>query len=109
MLIAALLVTVVSHSQTRTGTKPIAPPPPPPASQYSNPNKQDSIAMPSAVQPTIPRDYDDYAGKEYAADISTPENIKTEVTYDPELGMYVIRTKLGENEIVTPYLSLIHI
>lgn len=104
MLIAALLATVVSHSQTRTGTKPIAPPPPPPASQYSNPNKQDSIAMPSAVQPTIPRDYDDYAGKEYAADLSTPENIKTEVTYDPELGMYVIRTKLGENEIVTPYM-----
>ena len=60
--------------------------------------------MPAAVQPTIPRDYDDYAGKEYAADLSTPENIKTEVTYDPELGMYVIRTKLGENEIVTPYM-----
>ncbi|MDE5712046.1 MAG: cell surface protein SprA, partial [Muribaculaceae bacterium] len=60
--------------------------------------------MLSPVRPTLPRGYEDYKGKEYAADLSDPSNIKTEAEYVPELGMYVLRTRVGEREIVTPYM-----
>ena len=38
------------------------------------------------------------------ADLSSPSNIKTEAIYDPDLGMYVIHTRLGERDLVTPML-----
>lgn len=110
MLVIALAVGLVSRSQTtRSGNKPLPPPPPPPVSSYTPPpsavlGKKDSVELHSPVAPTIARDYDDYAGREYAADLKTPENIKTQVEYDPEIGMYVVRTLVGDNEIVTPYL-----
>ena len=57
------------------------------------------------VKPTIPRNYDDIQEKgEYAADLKTPSNITSEVEFDPETGCYVIHTKLGEHDIVTPYI-----
>ncbi len=43
-------------------------------------------------------------GDSSAIDLRTPSNIKTEAEFDPETGYYVIRTKLGENEISTPFL-----
>ena len=107
ILIAVLLAAVVSRSQTtRPGARPLSPPPPPPAPQYIGSSRiPDSVILPSGtVSPTIPRNYEDYAGQEYAADLETPENIKTTAEYDPGLGMYVIRTKVGDREIVTPYL-----
>ena len=107
ILIAVLLAAVVSRSQTtRPGARPLSPPPPPPAPQYIGSSRiPDSVILPSGtVSPTIPRNYEDYAGQEYAADLETPENIKTTAEYDPGLGMYVIRTKIGDREIVTPYL-----
>ena len=83
----------------------LSPPPPPPAPQYlDDTHIPDSLLMPAQVQPTLPRDYDDYVGREYAADLRTPSNITTEAVFDPELGMYVIHTRLGDNDIVTPYL-----
>jgi gliding motility-related protein len=64
----------------------------------------DSILLPARVQPTVPRGYEDYLGGEYAADLRTPSNIKTEAVYDPESRMYVLRTTVGDREIVTPYM-----
>lgn len=64
----------------------------------------DSILLPARVQPTVPRGYEDYIGGEYAADLRTPSNIKTEAVYDPESRMYVLRTTVGDREIVTPYM-----
>ena len=37
-------------------------------------------------------------------DLKTPENIKTEVEYDMQTGMYILRTKMGDTEITTPYM-----
>ena len=83
----------------------LAPPPPPPVPEYlDNSMIPDSDFMPSPVAPTLPRGYDDYVGREYAADLQTPSNIKTEAIYDPESGMYIIHTKLGDKDIVTPYM-----
>ena len=88
----------------------LKPPPPPPQDQPlppangSMPNGQDSIGMLSPVHPTIPRGFEDYNNPEYPADLRTPENVKTEVVYDPASGMYVFRTLVGNNEIITPYM-----
>lgn len=41
--------------------------------------------------------------QELAADLSTPSNISTVAEYDPQLGCYVIRTRLGEYDITTPF------
>ena len=44
--------------------------------------------------------------QELAADLSNPSNISTVAEYDPQLGCYVIHTKLGDYDITTPfYLS----
>ncbi|MDE5902942.1 MAG: cell surface protein SprA, partial [Muribaculaceae bacterium] len=60
--------------------------------------------MPSPVSPTMPRGYNALLDAEYAADLSDPSNIKTEAIYDPESGMYVIHTRLGDRDLVTPMI-----
>ncbi len=96
-----LTVSLLSSAQVKT----TLPPPPPPVPKYL-PGTQipDSVILPSPVRPTLPREYSDYIGKEYVADLSNPSNITTEAVFDPDLGMYVIRTKLGDREIITPYM-----
>lgn len=46
--------------------------------------------------------YDDLH-KQHPMDLRDPENVKTTVEYDDKSGNYVIRTKVGEMEISTPY------
>ena len=85
------------------GTQP-SPPSPPPTPYLDGTHIPDSILMPSPVQTTVPQGYDDYAGREFVADLRDPQNITTQAEYDPATGMYWIRTRLGDREIVTPYL-----
>ncbi|MDE5728172.1 MAG: cell surface protein SprA, partial [Duncaniella sp.] len=62
--------------------------------------------MPFPVSQAFPQSYEDLMEREYAADLASPSNISTVTEYDPELGCYVVRTRLGETDIVTPfYLS----
>ena len=99
---SVLLITLWARPQYRKSE--LKPPPP---SQPVSPSKSpaDTVEMHSRVQPTIPVSADDYMGnKEYAADLRDPSNIKTEAIYDPELGMFVLHTKVGEQDIVTPYM-----
>lgn len=80
-------------------------PPPPPVYNNEVPaNPADSIMMPFPVQQTVPQTYQDIAEKDFAADLRTPSNIKTTAEYDPETGCYIIRTKLGDTEIATPFM-----
>lgn len=83
----------------------MAPPPPsvPQSSITSSPIVPDSIILPSPVQTTLPQSYEDYVGKEYAADLRTPSNITTNVEFDPATGMYYFYTKVGDNVIATPF------
>lgn len=81
----------------------LAPPAPPPVSEYLGGTQiPDSVFLPSPVQTTIPEGYSALEAREYAADLRTPSNIKTEAIYDPESKRYYIHTKLGDNDIVTP-------
>ncbi|MDE6806013.1 MAG: cell surface protein SprA, partial [Muribaculaceae bacterium] len=98
-----LLAAVVSIAQYRKSE--LAPPPPAPEPRYvGGTDIPDSVIMPSPVSPTMPRGYNALLDEEYAADLSDPSNIKTEAIYDPDLGMYVIHTRLGERDLVTPML-----
>lgn len=63
----------------------------------------DTILTTYPVGQAIPQTYNDIVRDELAADLTTPSNIKTISEYDPELGCYVIRTKLGDQDITTPF------
>lgn len=103
-LLGVLLATFVCYPQYYKSE--LTPPPPPPQSSgnISGTEIPDSIIMPSPVSPTLPYYYEDYVGKEYAADLKDPSNIKTEAVYDPTTGLYVIHTKVGDRDIITPYM-----
>lgn len=98
--VVSLFATIISYGQY---TKSELPPPPPAPEESKTKENADSNSIIYKVSPTIPMDYEDYKGLEYAADLRTPSNIKTEAEFDPETGMYVIRTKVGDYEIITPY------
>ncbi|MDE5607907.1 MAG: cell surface protein SprA [Muribaculaceae bacterium] len=64
----------------------------------------DSVMMPFPVQQTVPQSYEQLMSDQFAADLATPSNIKTVTEFDPETGMYVIRTKVGNFDIATPFM-----
>ena len=81
------------------------PPPPLYVPEYMGDSEiPDSTFLPSPVQTTIPREYSDYMSGEYAADLSTPGNVTMEPVYDPETGMYIMHSKVGGLDIVTPFM-----
>lgn len=104
ILCAVLAATVVSSGQYKKSELNPPPPPPPETEYLEGTHFPDSIILPSPVSPTLPRGYADYIGREYAADLSTPSNISTDVEFDPESGMYVIHTRIGGKDIITPYM-----
>lgn len=80
-------------------------PPPPPSKDVP------AIGMPSVdstglpeLTPTIPPTYEALAQSELAADLATPSNVRTEVEYDYESGCYIVRTKVGDYEVATPFM-----
>ncbi|MCH5241084.1 MAG: cell surface protein SprA [Muribaculaceae bacterium] len=80
-------------------------PPAPPVPEYLDETQiPDSTFLPSPVQTTIPWEYSDYMSREYAADLATPENITLAPIYDPETGMYWVHSRVGERDIVTPFM-----
>lgn len=92
-------------------TSKLAPPPPPMQQPASTPqrgsqrNPLDTINVRYNVHPTIPTSYSDVQGSdEYSLDLKSPSNIVTEAEYDYETGCYVVRTRLGEQDIVTPFI-----
>ncbi|MCM1074640.1 MAG: cell surface protein SprA [Ruminococcus sp.] len=104
LLFAAVLSVVMAHPQSsRTGADKLPPPPSNPPVNFVAPGIPDSIILPSPVQTTLPTEYADFAGKEFAADLRDPSNIKTEAIYDPVTKMYVIHTKVGDMDLVTPF------
>ena len=78
--------------------------PPAPAATPAPTGKTDSIPMQFPVQPTVPQSYEGLMQNDYAADLATPSNITTTAEYDPETGCYIVRTKLGDVDIATPFM-----
>ncbi|MCM1369698.1 MAG: cell surface protein SprA [Candidatus Amulumruptor caecigallinarius] len=107
VFVTVLLATLIASPQYYKSQ--LNPPPPPmeptiPSTSSTGYIPADTVELPASLQPTIPATMDDYTNREFAADLRTPSNIKTEAVYDPTSGMYVIRTLLGDREIVTPYM-----
>ena len=79
-------------------------PPPPAVYPPSLVEAADSIMMPFPVQQTVPQNYEALMADELAYDLTTPSNIKTQAEYDPETGFYVVRTKVGDFDVATPFM-----
>ncbi len=54
------------------------------------------------VSKTVPENYGDVTGK-HPIDLRSPENIKSEVEYDPNTNTYILRTKVGDMDVSTPF------
>ena len=64
----------------------------------------DSIDTAFPVQQTSPETYESLLDEETPMDLKTPTNIMTVPEYDPLTKTYVIRTKVGEHDIATPFI-----
>lgn len=82
----------------------ILPPPQVPSQKAPKVAQNDSSTTRFKVRNTIPSNYQELYPQENPADLKNPSNIKTESEYDPATGCYVIRTKIGDNEITTPFI-----
>ncbi|MBD5316441.1 MAG: cell surface protein SprA [Bacteroides sp.] len=75
---------------------PVTPPPPGPA--------EEGPEMPYPVSPTVPQTYEDLMNAEFAADLANPSNLRTVTEFDPETGCYIVRTRVGDMDIATPFM-----
>ena len=102
-MVLMIMVAIVARSQriTPTGVNK-------PALPYSvvtgAGGEHDTIAMQFPVQKTVAEQYEQLMGDESALDLTTPSNIKTVAEFDPTTGIYVVRTKVGEHDITTPFI-----
>ena len=102
ILVASSVFAYAQITSTAPGTS-LAPPPPFYPSVPSPANPADSIMMPFPVQQTVPANYENLMEDQFAADLATPSNIRTVAEFDPTTGFYVVRTKLGDTDITTPF------
>ena len=77
---------------------------PAPAPAAFPPAAPDSSYLSLPVAPTVPRSYDDLMRDEIAYDLASPSNIKTTAEYDPATGCYIVRTRVGDIDIATPFM-----
>ena len=62
---------------------------------------RDTLPAPFRVAKTAPEEYEDML-RVSSADLRTPENVKTTIEYDIRTGCYVVHTRLGGHDILTP-------
>jgi len=80
------------------------PPPAPAAKPLQSQSHPDSVKLTSPVKQTVPSDYEKLLENEHSADLTTPSNIHTVAEFDPVTGYYVIRTRVGDMDISTPFV-----
>ena len=102
LIVAMLAVVFTVSAQKPAATTTLAPPYNP--AFAPSPEFVDSVLMPFPVQQTVPQSYEQLMSDQFAADLSTPSNIQTVTEFDPETGMYVIRTKVGNFDVATPFM-----
>ena len=78
--------------------------PPAPSSYPSLVEQADSIMLPMGASLTVPQSYEDLMSDELGYDLSTPSNIVTTADYDPVSGNYIVRTRVGDYDIATPFM-----
>ena len=63
-----------------------------------------AIWAPTNVKQLGAQNYGELTQPKSSIDLQDPDNISTVVEYQPETGTYVIRTKIGDTDITTPYM-----
>lgn len=101
MVTVVALSAIIVHAQYYKSDLP-APAPAPALPQSSA--QTDSVSTPTPIRQIAPKDYNELLGQEFSADLSTPSNVRTVTEFDPETGYYVIRTRVGDMDISTPFL-----
>ncbi len=82
-------------------------PPPAPASyrpQSGLVAAADSIMLPLGSNTTVPENYEQLMADELGYDLSTPTNIVTTAEYDADTRCYIVRTRVGDYDIATPFM-----
>ncbi len=86
---------------------------PPPADTPEQPDDEDdtsvtpadsAIMAPLKVKQLGANSYEELTAPQSSMDLNDPDNVKTEVIYDPYSGGYIIHTKIGDTDVATPYL-----
>ncbi len=65
--------------------------------------EEDTAKIHYPVAKTVPETYEEI-GQVAPVDLETPENIKTEIEYDPETDCYVIHTRINGVDVCTPFM-----
>lgn len=63
-----------------------------------------ALWAPTNVKQLGAQNYGELTRPVSSLDLQDPDNITTTVEYQPETGTYVIRTRIGDTDITTPYL-----
>ena len=63
-----------------------------------------AIWAPTRVKQLGAQNYGELTQPQSSLDLHDPGNISTTVEYQPENGTYIIRTKMGDTDITTPYM-----
>lgn len=69
---------------------------------FTSINLEDTLKTRFPIAKTFPKNYKDIKQKN-SMDLKDPENIKTSIEYDVKTGKYLLKTLLGDDEIVTPF------
>ncbi len=85
-------------------TSKLLPPPATPSQEAKKVAEKDSSSTRYKVKNTIPDSYGELYPSENPIDLKDPSNITSQAEYDPATGCYVVRTKIGDREIVTPFI-----
>ena len=63
-----------------------------------------AIWAPTKVKQLGAQNYGELVQPSSSLDLHDPDNITTTVEYQPETGMYVIHTRIGDTDVTTPYM-----
>ena len=63
-----------------------------------------AVWAPTKVKQLGAQSFDDLNLPASSLDLSDPSNVTTTVEYQPETGMYVLHTRIGETDVTTPYM-----
>ena len=63
-----------------------------------------AIWAPTKVKQLGAQNFGDLTLPKSSMDLQDPNNVTTTVEYQPETGTYIIRTKIGDTDVTTPYM-----